>query len=251
MKLVLLLACTAVAGATMGCSRAHEAIPSAAEQKAENPLAGLHTPGSEIGLTEERRMAIAAANAAGAGGLSDDEQDLADAIAMGGDRCVGAQGAPGTPSMLTVSFRTESYGGKYKPENCGAVWIEDAAGHYIATPYVWSRIRLRPLFFWQNLRCAEDKPDVLTGATPAVHKTHEVTWDGKDLMGKVVPDGMYVVNIEVTEDELATGRRAQFTFNKGGAPETTMPPAAEFVKDVKLVYTPTPTTPGTGLPIGS
>jgi hypothetical protein len=251
MKLVTWFAGAAIVGATAGCYST-ETPPSAQEQKADYPLAGLYTPGSDIGLTEERRMAIAAAANAGAGGLTRDQEELSKTIAMAAmndNKCRGAQGTPGTAGKLEISFTTATYGGKYDPANCGAVWIEDAAGNYIATPAIWARIRTRPLFFYQTVRCQQDQPDAVTSATLEQHQSHTVTWDVKDLHGNVVPDGMYVLNIEVTEDELDAGRRAKFPFNKGAAAETQMPADTESVKMLKLVYTPNaaaPMDPSTG-----
>jgi hypothetical protein len=230
------------AGATIvaGCQQQSVAPPSAQQQLGENPLAGLYTPGSQVGVTEEVRNAVAARGMAGNGAPNQDEAELQNQIAKGGDRCVGSTGAPGTPGKLTIDFTTASYlTGKYSPKNCGAVWIEDAAGTYIATPAIWAHIRQRPIFFWQTVRCQADAPDAVTSATLDDHsKPHSVTWDGLDLKGNVVPDGMYVVNVEVTEDEVRLGRRAKFPFMKGPTAETQTPADTESVKTVKLTYTP-------------
>ena len=252
MKLVLLFAGAAVASAA-GCYSS-EKPPSAAEQKADYPLAGLYVPGSEIGLTEERRNAIAAQSMAGSGsGLTAEQEELQNTIRMSATvstKCRGAVGTPGTPGKLQIDFTSATYLGRYEPENCGALWIEDMAGNYIATPAIWARIRTRPLYFYQAVRCQADKPDVVTSATLDRHQAHSVTWDGKDLQGIVVPDGMYVLNIEVTEDEADVGRRSKYMFMKGASPETLMPPDTECVRGLKLVYTPepaAPTGPSTGV----
>jgi hypothetical protein len=246
MKLVWLFAGTALASAAAGCYGS-ERPPSAAEQKSDYPLAGLYVPGSEIGLTEERRNAIAAQGAAGSGsGLTANQEELQKTLvmsAMSSTKCKGAVGTPGTPGKLEINFTTATYLGRYKPANCGAVWIEDMAGNYIATPAIWARIRTRPLFFYQAVRCQDDKPDAITSATLEKHEAHSVTWDGKDLQGVVVPDAMYVLNIEVTEDEADVGRRSKYPFSKGANPEMQMPPDTECVKGLKLVYTPAPATP--------
>lgn len=245
MKLVGFLAGVAIAAT--GCQQEAVAPPSALQQSAENPLAGLYTPGSQVGVTEEVRSAIAARGSmAGSGAPSEDEAELQAKIAQGGNHCVGSTGAPGTAGKLTIDFTTASYlTGKYSPKNCGAVWIEDANGTYIATPAIWARIRMRPIFFWQTVRCQADMPDAITSATLDDHsKPHSVTWDGRDLKGNVVPDGMYVVHVEVTEDEVKLGRHAKFPFMKGPTAETQTPMDTESVKTVKLTYTPDmPTTP--------
>jgi hypothetical protein len=251
MKLSSLFVGAAIAGAATGCYGS-ERPPTAAEQKAGYPLAGLHVPDSEIGLTAERRNAIAAQGSAGGSALKDNQADLQQTLVDASkvsNKCVGAVGTSGTAGKLEISFTTASYMGRYHPENCGAIWIEDAAGNYIATPAIWARIRTRPLFFYQAVRCQQDKPDAVTSATLETHKSHSVTWDGKDLLDRVVPDGMYVLNIEVTEDEADAGQRTKYPFMKGAAPETLMPADTTSVKGLKLVYTPepaTPTDPSTG-----
>jgi len=246
MKLVLLFAGTALASAAAGCYGS-ERPPSATEQKSDYPLAGLYVPGSEIGLTEERRNAIAAQGAAGGGsGLTADQEELQKTLAMSAmvsNKCKGAIGTPGTAGKLEINFTTASYAGRYKPTNCGAIWIEDMAGNYIATPAIWARIRTRPLFFYQAVRCQADKPDAITSATLDRHEAHAVTWDGKDLQGLVVPDAPYVLHIEVTEDEADVGRHTKYPFMKGANPEMQMPADTESVKGLKLVYTPAPATP--------
>jgi hypothetical protein len=247
-KLIVFLAVVAAITAT-GCQQEAAAPPSAPEQLAENPIAGLYTPGSQVGVTEEVLNAIAAKGAMAGSGASAEEAELQEKIAMGGNHCIGSTGAPGTPGKLTIDFTTASYNtGKYSPKNCGAIWIEDAMGNYIATPAIWAHIRQRPLFFWQTVRCQQDTPDAITSATLDDHnKPHSITWDGKDLKGNVVPDGMYVVNIEVTEDEVKLGRHAKFPFMKGQTAETQTPPDTESVKTVKLTYTPDMTATPTGM----
>lgn len=231
----------------VGCFQ-REPPPTAEEQAFEHPLAGLYTPGSEIGLTAETKAFIAAQKAmmAGSGALSEEEMTLMSLMQMNAnsDRCMPLGGTPGTPGTLKIEFTTAQYGGKYVPKNCGAVWIEDPAGKYIATPELWARIRIRPLFFWSTQRCGTDPPDAVTSATLDTHELHSVTWDGHDFTGEIAPDGMYVLNIEVTEDETKVGRRSQFPFVKGANPELQTPPDTDTVKGLKLEYTPEPTTPG-------
>jgi hypothetical protein len=246
-KLIVFLTVVAAIAAA-GCQQQTAEPPSAQEQLAENPIAGLYTPGSQVGVTEEVRNAALRGSMAGSG-ASADEAELQAKITMGGNHCIGSTGVPGTPGKLTIDFTTASYNtGKYSPKNCGAIWIEDANGAYIATPAIWAHIRQRPLFFWQTVRCQADTPDAITSATLDDHsKPHSVSWDGKDLKGNVVPDGMYVVHIEVTEDEVKLGRHAKFPFMKGPTAETQTPADTESVKTVKLTYTPDMPTMPTGM----
>ena len=204
--------------------------------RADEPLAGLYTPGSTLGYQE-----VATAPDASTGGLSAEEQRaIEDSIAAADkeDRCAPPLAAPGTPGTLAITFTSDTYGGFYEPANCGAVWIEDEKGHYIATADVWAQMRLRNVFIWQGRRCKTDEPDVVSSATLETHEEHEVSWDGHDLTGAIAPDGPYVLNIEVTEDELNYGRRAQFAFDKGDQVVKLEPDDTESVRALVMTWTP-------------
>ncbi len=226
---------TCVALWLLGCAGdtrdpfAAEALNAQAE---EHPRVGLFTPGNRIGFmpaeTED-------------GEVNEVRAAAEEAIALAGmsDRCELPEGGEGTPGTLHFSFGTATYDGFYAPENCGAVWIEDAEGRYIKTPMIWAEVRLRNLFVWQALRCEESGPDVISAATLSDHSTvQEGTWDGTDHMGRVVPDGTYVLNIEVTEDEFDYGPRAQIQFEKGPEPVTVQGEDSQSVVDAVLTFTP-------------
>ena len=204
--------------------------------RAEHPLAGLYAPGSTLGYVE-----VATASDASTGGLSAEEQRaIEDSIAAADkeDRCAPPLAESGTPGALAITFTSDTYGGFYEPANCGAVWIEDEKGHYIATADVWAKMRLRNIFIWQGRRCKTDEPDVVSSATLETHEKHEITWDGHDLSGGIAPDGPYVLNIEVTEDELNYGRRAQFPFEKAPKAATSKPSNTECVRGLVMTWMP-------------
>jgi hypothetical protein len=144
----------------------------------------------------------------------------------------------GTQGTLAVAFTTESYGGFYAPENCGAVWIEDTAGNYIATPLVWVEERARSFLVWMARRCETDQPDEVSSATLPVHGDHVARWDTRDFNGRVVPDGTYVVKFDITEDEFDFGRYTDIVIEKGAVPFELTPPDSETVKAVTITYEP-------------
>ena len=58
--------------------------------------------------------------------------------------------------------------------------------------------------------------DAISRATLRRHEKHMLTWDMKDLMGQVVPDGKYKVGIEVTEDNRVPGsQRESWSSTRG------------------------------------
>jgi hypothetical protein len=223
---------TALAALALGACNASPEVPFGAGDHERHPTAGLYTPGSLIGAVPIDRDA--AADASG--------NPLEDLIgeAMGTDRCVERE-SEGTPGELVATFFSASYGGFYAPENVGVVWIEDTEGQFVATALLWAGVRTGNLWVWDARRCNLDHPDVISGATQVDHRElRQATWDGKDHTGRVVPDGMYVLNIEITEDEFDYGTLAMVPFEKGASAQMLQPEDSESVKDLKLIYTPAP-----------
>jgi hypothetical protein len=112
---------------------------------------------------------------------------------------------------------------------------------------------------WFETVCNTDPqivaPDVNTSATLPSPTTHTVTWDTKDFRGKVTPDGLFSLYMQVTENEIfPEGPLMRIDFMKGPAPVTIRPMQNETPRgyaNVMLTYTPTgpaptgpvPTTP--------
>jgi hypothetical protein len=205
-------------------------------------LLGLHTPGSKLGMREG--IVSDAGTLDGGMGLSPDElRAIEDAIRAGDDSESCERYAeveqPGTAGTLKINFFTRTYEGFWGPENCGAVWIEDDEGQYVATPAIWAEQRIRNLFIWDARRCESDFPDVISSATLPDHaRPHEMTWNGKTHGGDDAPDGTYVLNIEVTEDEFNYGRRLEVPFEKGSEPFRLEPEEGDSVHMLVLEYTP-------------
>ena len=202
------------------------------------PLAGLHTPGSRIGAAEvDNSMALVDAGS----GLSAEEQAAVEAAIQEGmgERCEAVESDSGSGGKLNIQFQSETYGGFYEPENCGAVWIEDTDGQYVATPMIWAQLRTRNLFIWDARRCKVGVPDVVSSATLPDHgKMHHAVWDGTNYLDVVVPDGTYFLNIEITEDEFNYGRRGQYPFENFGPTNVYTPPDQESIIGLVMTFTP-------------
>jgi hypothetical protein len=136
-------------------------------------------------------------------------------------------------TKLTLEFTTKTYGGKYAPVNVGAAWVADASGKWVYTLEMWCG--------WQNTKhlmvydsaggpdyssglfpgtFASSKPpaDVIASATLKTHKTHTgASWSLKDSKGASVPDGMYKLMIELTEQE-DSGKTLEVPFMVGAPP---------------------------------
>jgi hypothetical protein len=163
-----------------------------------------------------------------------------------GDRCLdGIVGAPGVEGTLTVSFGTVRLGGMYAPANCGAVWIEDSFGKYIRTLEVWAGLRQPSVVAWSSGVCQKDltitAPDVITSATLDGPAAHTSKWDTKDWRGRVVPDGVYSLWMQVTENEIAPeGPFMKIDFPKDAIPHLITPLATRGFKEIMLAYSPMP-----------
>jgi len=179
------------------------------------PSAGLYTPGSTLGASDPTDTPTEGA------GLG----NRCVSLPFGGTPDAGPLGAEGT---LTLSYMTRSYDGRYAPKNCTAVWIETADGAYVATLELTAALRRPGLVFWQDGACTEKLgPDAVTSATLRNHdKLHEVTWTGRDFEGKSVPDGQYVLHIEITESDKEPGELNSFDITKGPMPYTMELPVA-------------------------
>lgn len=200
---------------------------------APTALVGLYSPGNALGTS-------ASNGAAGAEATTD--ADVTGYFAVPpGDRCLGvpeAQGAKG--GTLSVEFKTVALNQLWGPANVGAVWIEDAAENYIKTLELWADVRRKSLYQYGKRACQKSEPDVVSRATLPMPGDHKVMWNGKDLQGRTVPDGLYRLFIEVTETEADIGRAVKYEFPKGPMPAMLQPPDAEPHQGLKVTYTPVP-----------
>jgi hypothetical protein len=143
-----------------------------------------------------------------------------------------------TQGSLTLTFKTKQPGGRWRPGNVGAVWVEDIQQRPVRRLQQWAGERLGCLAFYLSKTCSKYM-DVVATATLADHLTpHNVTWDGKDFLGNVVPDGQYVIWIEVADVERVFGPRTTFPFAKGTQPTAMSIPDAPATTGLEFNYTP-------------
>jgi hypothetical protein len=222
-----------------------------------SPSVGLYTPGNPVG----RPMLEADGNYT--------EQEKADALlrmGVGVDTCTPPTADIGltreqantaiathqdlskrvrSPGSLSMTFTTKSLNGKWKPANVGAVWIADVQGRAVKTLEVWAAERLSSLPFYNQSACKNNDMDVIARATLPDHaKPHQDTWNGKDFLGNIVPDGDYVITIEVADVENVTSPPTQFHFLKGAQPVSMSVPDGRGTVGLQYTYTTTTTVAG-------
>jgi hypothetical protein len=142
----------------------------------------------------------------------------------------GATAAPG--ATMKFSVLTHSQGGWYAPRNIGAIWIEDSSGKFVKTLAVWAATRARYLTKFTK-EAGSSRVDAVTSATLNSHKTHDVTWNLKDVSGNPAPQGAYKVVFELTDADV-TGKFGSVDFTYDGTPMTLTPPDQQYFTAMQL-----------------
>ena len=147
--------------------------------------------------------------------------------------------AQSTTQNVQFKVTTSSPGGNFSPRNIGAIWIEDASGNFVRTVQVWADRRKQYLYTW-NTRTGGNTTDAITGATLSSHQTHEVSWDVKDTNMNSVPNGSYVLKVEMT-DQHSQGPLVSFDFPVGEATNTLTFSDTTNYHDIELSWASTTT----------
>lgn len=152
------------------------------------------------------------------------------------------------PGSLDVSFmETVAPGvvGTHDTEQTGhlsaaAIWIEDANGALVRTLDLWcyAPFCIMCLDPYYSRFLGGCKLDVITRASLHAYEPWMHTWDGKSLHGTVVPDGAYVLTIDVQIDEYHYMDPVKIPFTKGRMPWTMQLPPTPPHSGLKLTYTP-------------
>lgn len=222
---------------------------------ATTPMAGVNGAGN--GGMAGGTMMSAGGGGAGSGGASAGNAGNAGSAGStaGGSTAAGAGGSAGegtsagaSAGTLKITFTTVNQSGRYAPANVGAVWIETGAGKFVKTIKRWAGIRAGHLTKWAAVSGgwpslfragnAADQMDAISAATLRTHGMQDLSWDMKDLMGAVVPDGPYKVGIEVTEDNRVPGANVAIEFTKGPMPHMVKPADAKPYSGLTISYQP-------------
>lgn len=144
--------------------------------------------------------------------------------------------------VVTITYSTTPAGGEYAPRHIHAVWVEDSSGRLVRTLARWARKRAKHLTAWK----AADGTDVdgVTGATRKRHGAREVTWNLRDRDGRPVPDGVYRIRLELTDDNAKKRKfhRTSIAFEKDGASRRREIGSRDGFDDIVLDYRVSPDT---------
>ena len=148
--------------------------------------------------------------------------------------------APASAQSFTATFDTTAAGGRYAPRHVLAAWIERSDGTFVRTLFEWAARREPHLVAWVDAHPAGEPLDGITSATLSTHATRTVTWDLRDASGALVPDGTYVLRLELADQNSTStsqNHEGSFTWTKGSA-GFDMTSSASGFENVHIVYTP-------------
>ncbi len=143
-----------------------------------------------------------------------------------------------TQGTLTLTF-TQTAASSQATKNVLAVWIQDANGTFVKTRMrFWGSGTNDHLPTWKA-NSSQNIVDAVTGATlkstttPTAFGTKTVTWDGTNVSGNIVPDGIYKIVIESAwaNPEPANNQHnviSTFTFIKADSNTFITPTDANF-----------------------
>jgi hypothetical protein len=147
---------------------------------------------------------------------------------------------PGQSCNFTFNVTTVSYGGRFRPKNVGAIYIENGSGGYVKSLNVWGATRLSNLTDWSTLS-GGDKTDAVTSATRSSAGPISGHWDCTDKNRSVVPSGQYKACCSFQEDDALpffgpAPKQACVPFNLPGAPGTTNAPDQQYFTNMTLTF---------------
>jgi len=159
--------------------------------------------------------------------------------------CAFANSAAASSSVTTsvgtaeLTFTTTNFKGKYAPKHVLAVWVTDAKGAFVKTVLLNAKSKKKYLKRWTS-ESGKNYVDAVTSATLKKHGAVVARWDCRDAKGKVVPDGEYLLHIEMASGHKSTVTtpRAYIAFTKGPKPASARPKDLVSMKGLKFAYAP-------------
>ncbi len=139
-------------------------------------------------------------------------------------------------ARLSLSFGTSPAAGKYAPNHVQAVWVESRRGEFVRTVARWGARHHHNLAQWDAAGGGDI--DGMSGPTLLEHGRHGVTWDLRDRHGRIVPDGVYAIRLEMTDDNAKRNHyhRALLRFKKDGVARDWKAGSQGGFADIQLSY---------------
>ncbi len=148
--------------------------------------------------------------------------------------CITSVGNAQTVGTLTLTYTPTAHSGYSGAKNVLAIWIQDANGAFVKSLYRRAGNGTKDhLPTWAvnsggaANNCMSANCNVVsasTGATLTSYTQKNLTWDGTDVTGNTVDDGVYKITVESTWAHGAGGGAVRsFTFNKSSNDELQNP----------------------------
>ncbi len=149
------------------------------------------------------------------------------AVAAGGTGPGAGGAAGGTGGSVSTNsgkctflfdVTTVTVGGRFTPNNAGAIWITDAQNKFVKTLSYWCPRYIVNVSPWVQ-SSGQNKVDAVSSATRHMHGPISAKWDCTDVSGAPVLDGKYTVRISFAEGDLpfTTVPQASLDFAKSAA----------------------------------
>ncbi|OFX16556.1 MAG: hypothetical protein A2033_08400 [Bacteroidetes bacterium GWA2_31_9] len=121
-----------------------------------------------------------------------------------------------TAGTMTFTVTTNSSSG-YSPKHGIIIWLENSAGTFIKTKLKQSKTSNLDHFATWTAKSGSNTVDAVTGNTLLTHGTRTIVWDGTDVAGNIVADGVYKVWVEYAwASSKTTGKlTTSFSWTKG------------------------------------
>jgi hypothetical protein len=149
-----------------------------------------------------------------------------------------------TAGTLSFTYTPVAHTGSWGLKHVLAVWIQDSTGTFIRTKFrYWGNGTNDHLPIWKT-NSNQNITDAITGATLTSYTTRSLTWDGTNLSGTLLPDGVYKVTIEECWSHGTSKVTKSFYFTKNGTVSHLTP--ADDADFINVLLDWIPSTTGTG-----
>lgn len=162
--------------------------------------------------------------------------------------CFSSGIAQNTAGTMTFKVTTNSSTG-YSPKHGLIIWLENSSGTFIKTKLKQTSNGNLDHFATWTAKSGSNVVDATTGATLTSHGTRTVVWNGTDVSGNVVADGVYKVWVEFAwASSKTTGKMAtSFSFTKGTAADHQAPAnytsgTTGYLNSITIDWVPTSTS---------
>lgn len=156
-----------------------------------------------------------------------------------------------TDGTLTFSFNQPTPTNPTGSKNVIAVWIENGSGTFIKTKMKYTNSETEHIPTWTT-KSAQNVTDATTGSTrtsttsPTAFGTKSITWNGKNVGGTTVADGIYKVWIESAWQNSAPANQhnaiISFSFTKGATSVHLTPTGDTYFNTITLDWVPATTS---------